>query len=125
MIMDIKYAIKVVQCVLSGYQFLEHKSDNNEWEPIGVRLAPDGPALYPHFELEDWPHYVCAVFGNKRHIPLPLVLGDYEDDVGPWQRIALWLVKGSGEFREAQQDCAYYEHQWNTAEAVSYVPRPA
>ena len=114
MLQDLGYAVKMIQSVCSGYFFLEYKSDG-EWQPIGLRLEPhsiDGVhGLYPHFDLEDNPYYVCAVFANGRHIPLPIVLGDTEE-IGPFQRLALRLLNQNKQMESARMDCAYYENQF-------------
>ena len=110
---DLKYAAKVLHCVLfSEYQFLDRRIDGENWEAIGLRLEPQYGGLYPHFDLEDTPYYVCARFSNGRHIPLPLLAGEYENDVGPLQRLALHAVRNRRVFQEALIDCAYYEHQF-------------
>jgi len=112
---DAKYAIKVLLSARSGYWWLEYNS-RSEWQPIGYTMEPiqccDSVGLYPAFKLENEPYYVCARFGNGRHIPLPLVLGD-DEDAGPLQRLALRLAsRFSKAFHKAEFDCATYDEQW-------------
>jgi hypothetical protein len=104
LVQDLKYAVKVFSCVRSGYYWLEYHT-RDEWEPIGY-------TMYPDFSLDDQPYYVCARFGNRRHIPLPLVLGD-DGDAGPLQRLAIRSARRfSKAMRKAEYDCAYYENQF-------------
>ena len=115
---DVRFAVKVIRSARSGYYWLEYH-ERDEWEPIGYTMEPidcgDGRALYPNFSLDDQPYYVCARFGNGRHIPLPLVLGD-DGDAGPLQRLALKVAsKFSKAMREAEYDCATYENQFENA----------
>jgi hypothetical protein len=100
---DIRYAIKAIDCVLSGYDGLVHKV-NGEWEKI------EGDDLY-----ED-PYYVCAQFINGRHIPLPLITGNTDDEPGPLQVFVLGWISRHCEWRgvlrgyyHALADCAWYE----------------
>lgn len=112
---DVRYAIKTLSTVIHRYTWLETKEDG-EWIPIGFKAEPTWNGLEYglkfHFDTAaDDPYYVCARFTNGRHIPLPLVLGDYAE-IGPLQSLALRLAwRCSREFRVAFIDCAYYEHQ--------------
>ena len=124
---DAQYALKVIKSVRSGYFWMEYH-ERDKWEPIGYTMEPcdcgeAGRALYPVFNLKDEPYYICARFGNNRHIPLPLILGD-DGDAGPLQRFALRLTsRFSQAMREAEFDCAHYENQFED-EADSSIEDP-
>jgi len=105
---DMRYAVKVVLSILSGYRGLQFNSDG-EWIDV------DG-------DFPDDPYYICAVFENGRHIPLPLIIDDGE--CGPLQGAVLdfmarharpsGLLRG---FYRALVACAWYEELWEREQA--------
>jgi len=56
---DVANAIKVVRCLVTGFQGLEHRG--LDWEVVNVA------------EIDTDPYYVCARFLNGRHIPGPIL----------------------------------------------------
>lgn len=109
---DAKYAAKVIKCAFTRYVCLQWQNDDG-WQACGLRLDPDdGGALYPDYDLESDPYFVCALFGNGAHVPLPLVIGEW-DDIGILQRAALRLTQGARSFQGALVDCAYYANQFD------------
>ena len=112
---DTGYAVKVFSSVLSGYKGLQYRG--GDWYNV-----PDG-------ELPDNPFYVCALFENGRHIPLPLILGTGKD-CGRLQAGALKFVErrtGRGNrglwraFYRALYECAWYEHDWAMENPCAFV----
>jgi hypothetical protein len=106
---DLCYAVKVTRSAMSGYMGLAHKVDDG-WESILSTRAYD---VSPVFEPADWPYFVCATFRDGRHIPLPLILGEYRE-CGPLQRIMLKILKPL--LQTAHYDCAHYDAQYGKGE---------
>ena len=107
---DFGYAVKVLRCAGAEYLLLQWKCGDG-WEACGLRLDPwECGSLYPTYDLEDKAYYVCALFSNGAHIPLPLILGDY-CEIGALQKIALKVVSSRRSFLDALIDCAYYDNQ--------------
>lgn len=89
---DLKYAAKVIRSVRSGYVGLASRDTEGDWYLLGYQATPTrGGGLSLEWDLDEYPYYVCPEFGNGRHIPLPLVLGE-DHDSGPIQRLALGQV---------------------------------
>ena len=97
---DVKYAVKALGSVLSGYVRLEWHEPDGAWEPIGDQVP-------------DQPYYVCAVFRNHKHLPLPLVLGGRSEY--PAQNVVLATLRRLGLLRRAAADCRAYEGRWKAA----------
>lgn len=115
---DIGYSLKLLCGIASGFDGLQARRSSG-WEYIGWRIAveygQDGKvcSFKSEFtELRDDPYYVCVVWKNRSHTPLPIVLGA-DGDYPLQNRVVrrLWR-RGSGEFHEARLACAYYDWQW-------------
>lgn len=77
---EIGYSIKSYLAVYSGFAQMESRYDG-EW----------GKA-----EIGEDPFYICALFNNGRHIPLP-ILDDWEYDEHKLQKWAIHLAGGAPE----------------------------
>lgn len=88
---EIKYAIKSYFTVKSGYVQMESKFSDND----GFSWQEADPGF-------DDPYYVCARFGNDRHIPVP-ILSDWTEDENRLQKWAIRLAGGAPEaMKEAE-----------------------
>lgn len=99
---DLGYTVKSLCSVLSGYVGLEFHGTEGEWLPV--------EACMPYM---DQPYYVCARFRNRKHLPLPLVLGDKSEY--PVQNVVLAALRRLGFLRRAAADCRAYEERWQQA----------
>lgn len=107
---DIHFSIKAIWSILSGYLNLETKS-----------------TLTGHFEEVDpectvwWenPYYVCALFKNGRHIPLPLIL-EPEASEYPIQRAVIWVADKLGLLEKAKKDCLCYVKNFGESHEEEY-----
>lgn len=52
------------------------------------------------------PYYVCALFDNGKHLPLPLVLGEKSEY--PMQNFILKILRSIGILRQAEKACLEY-----------------
>ena len=80
---DLYYSVKVIRSILSGYRpnsLQVRGPEEGEWLPLNM------------LDDIDIPYYVCPVFGNGRHIPLPLIL-DPDNSEFFFQRVILKFFK--------------------------------
>jgi hypothetical protein len=100
-------AAKTAAALASGYAGVQQKVPNPNYrggdDPLFVWAPPEWDPHGP----ED-PYYVCAVFNNGSHIPLPFFLGQPPDDA---QGGILWdaALRGDPAYRQAAQAARMYE----------------
>lgn len=96
---DLYYAVKAFVSILSGYKTLQYRDYDGEWQDI------EGP--------NDHPYYVCALFNNGRHIPLPIII--YPLNGGPLQAAAILLASiiNPLSFLRARRACKNYLRLWD------------
>ena len=120
---DIKYTIKMMRGILSGFDDLQVKAEDG-WEYVEykqfVSLSWDGKrSAGIEYDLPDYPYYVCAAWKNHTHTPLPILI-DAESEY-PIQNAMVkalhWMWTALGKcpagFEAAVVSCAYYERQFN------------
>ncbi len=98
----VRYSIKSLSSILSGFDELQ------------VRFGDDWVSAQPG---DDDPYYVCAVFNNGRHIPLPILM-NWGADGGPeagyaMQQAAIWLggLLNRRSLCAARAACAAFEEE--------------
>ena len=90
---EMRLAKKTWQTIRSGFRTLQVRGFEEEWDNI------EGDDFYD-------PYYVCAFFVNRRHIPLPLILGlpsEYR-----LQNLILTFARKFGFLTEAEKACRGY-----------------
>lgn len=119
---NIKHAAKLVRGVLAGYDGLQtHEAEGWEYVSFSSTAARNWDGSYSgsvDFALLNKPFYVCVVWKNGAHTPLPVILGD--DSEYPVQKFVTgffsWLWNKMpfcpDAWRAATMDCARYKDQW-------------
>jgi hypothetical protein len=105
-IRDIYYTIKAVRSVRSGFVELQCRNSFGNW------TSADEEYCY------EQPYYVCALFRNGRHLPLPLVLGDKSEY--PLQNAVLNRLRRKGLLRQAEIACQEYINRYENPESDKY-----
>ena len=104
---ELHYGIKLARGLLSGYDGLQHKTDDG-WVYVEytVKGKWDGTQDVV-WDTPDYPYYVCPVWKNGSHTPLPFFT---ERGGGYIQRAILWICDRvhPRAYMDALQDCAYY-----------------
>lgn len=99
--MNVFYAKKTFWSIALGYAGLQFKNNLGDWENVDWH------------HLRDDPHYVCALFYNGRHIPLPFFTNP--DEVDWLQKKAIDLARAINprSYQAVEIDCAWYQHLWD------------
>lgn len=101
---DVRNAIKIARCAASGFVALQYKAigrDNRpRWRDVQSGTFPDAP------------FFICAVFGSRKHLPLPFLTGQAR--LGLLSRISFALCAEA--LRPAREACVTYQR--------NYINRP-
>jgi hypothetical protein len=105
---EFKYAIKCLSYIFHPFVGLQAQRMEDVYDNDGQTVI-NQKSVWVDIDADfTWcePYYVCAVFSNGKHLPLPLLLeskGDY------WmQNIILSVMRRMGLLTEAQRACQLY-----------------
>ena len=121
---DLKYSLKLLRGVASGYDGLQYQFDG-PWlyVPERVGWVRDEYGNYKSesqwLDFPDQPYYVCALWKDGSHTPLPIILGCQDDGAPSVQQFVVAVLESLAfrwhravSFGAAFEDCARYEHSF-------------
>lgn len=108
--MQVFYAQKAFLSIISGYDELECKDENGEFVPLD--------------DLHEYPYWVCPVFYNGRHLPLPFFTDPENAEIGWLQLKAIQLARklNPRSFDKAENECELYKLAWTNLDEPIEVP---
>lgn len=117
---SIKYFFKLVwDACTSRAMGLQWRNGNMDWHyiPVEVREWQDETGAWSaeqvYQDFPDQPYYVCVVWKNGHHTPLPIVVGDGDGVQGALARFFGRHPHLFPQWHAALTDAAYYEHQFS------------
>jgi hypothetical protein len=118
---DEDIAAKTEAALASGYAGLQQKIPNPAYRGVGDPEFVWAPLQWDPAFPED-PYYVCAVFRNGSHIPLPLFTKPQPDDAqGRVLRDA--ALRGDPAYRQAAQAARLYDRWYAFTSAARALAR--
>lgn len=96
---EVALAAKTLRSVRAGYSLLQTMSESGRWRTADPSI--------------DDPRYVCAMFGDGGHIPVPLLLPVGEEEPAPGlQGRVLRALQEEGSLEDVLQEIRRYDLQY-------------